>query len=83
MAKKNEQIIYICELYRFGYDLRVAGNSEEEVRNAMIKEYVKTYKKYNGTDPKKDEDRYGDTYYDAMLNDLNIYKVTLGKVEWE
>lgn len=81
MAKKNETI-YICTLDRFGYTLTTAGKTEKQAREAIIKEYVKTYKKWNnGADPRKEERRNG-TYYDEMLEDLYVYELPIGEVEW-
>ena len=75
--------VYICELERFGYTLTAVGETEEQAKNAIIKEYVKTYKKWNdGEDPRKEERRGGVSYYDEMLEDIITYDLPIGKVEW-
>lgn len=85
--------IYFGEIYRFGYTLHCIDTSEEKVRNALIEEYVKTYKKCNdGADPKSEyelkesgSDEYNSDdaeYYEAFLDDLCIQKRKLGEVEW-
>ena len=77
--------IYFCETDRFGYTLQVIGRTEEEARQAMIEEYIKTYKRLNGVDP-RDEDisYYSDyrSYLDVFLEELNVEKREFGKVEW-
>lgn len=79
MSKK----IYICELERFGYTLTAAGETEEQAKKTIIKEYVKTYKQWNdGEDPRKEECKYGVSYYDEMIEDLYVYELPIGKVEW-
>ena len=54
MAKKKEQTtrsgVWMMELDRFGYTLRVAAPTKEEAEHAMREEYIKTYAKYNDLD---------------------------------
>ena len=81
--------IYLGELYRFGYTLTYVGESEEEVKKAIMKEYVKAYKDQNGgRHPSREVDyRYGDksTYYANAKEDIEIRELEMGKgakVEW-
>ena len=73
MAKRK--YIWYGEVDRFGYDLQCIALTEKECKRAMIDEYVKIYKKENGTDPeeayewmKKNENREDieelDEYYE-------------------
>ena len=86
MAKK--QIMYLGTLDKFGYDLTVIGNSEEEVVTALMKECEKHYKNIHGVSPKKDR-YYGvsaidpkDTFYSKAKEDIEIQELTVGQVEW-
>ena len=51
MAKKKEQTekngVWMWELDRFGYYLKVVGRTKQEVMDAMREEYIKTYAKFN------------------------------------
>ena len=79
MAKRK--YIYFAEIERFGYMLQCVGLSAEEVKQAMIDEYIKTFKNCNdGIDP-RDEDMKED-YYDVFLEELWIEKREINKVEW-
>ena len=78
MAKRK--YIYFCEVERFGYTLQVIGLTEEETRQAMINEYVKTYTKINGFDPREEIDERTD--YDVFIDELYVSKRELGVVEW-
>lgn len=82
MAKRK--YIYFAEVERFGYTLQCVGLSEEEVRNAMIDEYIKTYIDRNGVDPRDEDevDRYGDHYFTVFLDELYVDKREINKVEW-
>ena len=79
--------IYVCEVERFGYTLRVAAATEEEARTAITEEYINAYKNYNGgADPREDIyiwDEYTEkTYYDKFVEDLYVSEIELGVVEW-
>ena len=77
--------IYFCETDRFGYTLQVIGRTEEEAKQAMINEYLKTYRRLNGTDPSEDYWNYAydeESYLDVFLEELNVEKREFGKVEW-
>lgn len=83
MAKRK--YIYFAEVDRFGYTLQCIGLTEEEVREAMINEYIETYKaRNNGCDPRDEDevDEYGDHYYTVFLDELYVAKRERGKVEW-
>lgn len=82
MAKKTDSV-WLGELYRFGYTLQVVGRTEEEVRDALMREYVRTYKQINdGADPKEDEWYDGESYYDEAVECIELTEMTFGKVEW-
>ena len=85
--------IYFGEIYRFGYTLHCIDTSEEKVRNALIEEYVKTYKQRNcGSDPRKayelresgadDYDEEDAEYYKTFLDELYIQRREFGEVYW-
>ena len=85
MAKRK--YIYFCEVERFGYTLQVIELTEEAARQAIINEYVSTYIKINGFDPRikekfpsYEDDENND--FEVFINELNIEKRELGKVEW-
>lgn len=67
--------IFIGTLDRFGYELRVVTNSEEEARKLLMKEYKKTFETINHYRPTKE-------YINTAEDELFIEEVTLGKVEW-
>lgn len=82
MAKAKNSV-WIGELDRFGYVLKTVGRTKDEVKEALSKEYIKTYKDINDSDPRKDS-YYGDTtYYDSAMEDINMWEATFGKVEWD
>lgn len=91
MAKKK--YVYFCETERFGYTLQVIGNTEEEAREAMIEEYIRTYKKWNdGANPRQEyllkeegSDEYNDEDADCcatFIEELYVDKREYGVVEW-
>ena len=83
MAKAKNSV-WVGELDRFGYVLKTVGRTEEEAREALSNEYIKTYKDINGTDPKEDYvDFVKTSYYDSAMEDINIWEATFGKVEWD
>lgn len=74
---------YIGTLYRFGYDIQVAGKTEAEVKSLLMAEYLKTYLEWNGgEDPREEETAYGNTYYEEAEESIEIVEMELGKVEW-
>ena len=80
MATKK---VYLASLYRFGYNLEVVEETEAKAQNAMIAEYVKAYKaRNNGADPSDDERYDGETYLSLAIEDIAIYEMEFGKVEW-
>ena len=82
---EKKKYIYFAEVERFGYTLQCIGLSEAEVKEAMINEYVKAYKRKNGTDP-RDEDEidpnWGYHYFTLFLGELYVEKREINKVEW-
>ena len=88
MAKKTtpadvKNSVWLAELDRFGYDLRVIGRTEEEAVESLMKEYARAYKKINGTSPKRERGRYGHgSYYEEALGDVSVTEMPFGEVEW-
>jgi hypothetical protein len=92
------QYYYFCQTERFGYVLQVAGRTEDEVRTAIINEYVGVYEQENGVNPKEayefieehpDFDEYSLDFdyedaelYRVFLDELYIEKRKFGVVEW-
>jgi len=72
----------LATLYRFGYDLTVLAETKKEAEKAIMKEYSKTYKEWNGTTPGKDYCDDGVTYYAQAKEDINYHDIEIGKVEW-
>lgn len=68
--------LYIMELDRLGYTLRVVSASPASCRSALIKEYKRAYKDMWGVEPSKEDMR-------AVRDDLDYEdEITLDKVEW-
>lgn len=78
---KNNNYVYFAEIERFGYTLQVIGRTEKECKDAMINEYVRTYKDENGVDPRKG-DEIDKEYFDTFMDEMNIEKREFGKIEW-
>lgn len=75
--------VYLGILYdRFGYDLTVVSDTKDGAKKALLKEYEEQYWRINATDPKEDENDWGQTYYEAAEEDIDITEMELGKVEW-
>lgn len=76
--------VWIGELERFGYNLVAVGATEEEVRKALSREYIRAYKDINGCDPRKEALNYIGTvsYYDNAMEDIYIRELKYGEVEW-
>lgn len=85
--------VWFCETERFGHTLQVIGRTKEEAREAMIKEYVRAYKRQNdGADPQQEyllkqsgSDEYSAAdadYFEIFLDELYIEEREFGKVEW-
>lgn len=72
--------IYFCEIDRFGYTLQAIGLTEREARQAIIDEYIKTYIKNNGINPRTDPDGRYD--YNVFINELYVDKREIGAVVW-
>lgn len=70
--------IYFGDCERFGYTLQCIGTSENEVKAALIKEYIKAYKHENGVDPRND----GTDCYEVFLSEMFIEEREIGKVYW-
>lgn len=67
--------IYIGTLYRFGYDLTVAAETEKAARSALVKEYNRAYKMRNNCKPSSEEIR-------NRNEDMEIQEFIIGQVEW-
>lgn len=81
--KDEKQMIYVGTLYRFGSELTSVGFTEKSVKDALIKEYIDTYKKENGCHPSEDEHpRWGGTFLSNAYEDIEIMLLEVGKVEW-
>ena len=73
--------IYYGELERFGYTLTAVGKTREEVKSAILNEYIKAYKDWNnGYFPEGSEEFEHD--YDAAREDLFTRELEFNKVEW-
>ena len=83
MAKAKKPTIYVAELDRFGYTLISAGLTEEEAVESISKEYIKTYKEWNHSDPRKEIDPWtSGSFYDSAMGDISIHELEPGCVEW-
>lgn len=72
-TKKEKEVAYYGELYRFGYDLKALGHTEEECRQVLMKTYRKWYRNWNdGCRPTKEELRRAN-------EDINIDKMVFGE----
>ena len=76
MAKAKKKGVWIATLYRFGYDLTVVGETEEECRNAMSEEYIKAF---DGFDPDDEECR---EYYECAMSEMYCRFMEFGNVKW-
>ena len=75
--------VWYGELERFGYTLSVVSKTEKGVRKALMQAYEKTYRNINDdADPRKDIDRYGETYYKSAADDVVVWEMPFGRVEW-
>lgn len=85
-TKSNLSKVYLTELERFGYTLKAIGRTKKEAEDAVIAEYIRTFKNINGTDPaEEDTDRYfGDdrSCLDVARDELYTEEVEFGKVLW-
>ena len=75
--------IYLGQLERFGYMMTAIGTTRKEVEKTLLEEYMRSYEKINGADP-REEKAYGDdqTYYDVAKDELYITEMTAGTVYW-
>ena len=73
MAKING--VYMAEVERFGYLLRVVDTNKVKAINALKKEYEETYRDWNGVDPEYKE-------VSSMIHDMDVTFCEFGKVEW-
>lgn len=78
--------VWVGELDRFGCTMTVVGKSEEDVKEALMGAYEKTYRDLNDdADPREDKDErfYDDkSYYDNALEDIFVRELVFGRVEW-
>ena len=82
-----DDAVYVTELERFGYVLKAVGRTAKEAEDAVIAEYIRTFKDLNnGEDPA--EEVCGDdcfstrSYLEVAKDELYTEKVEFGKVWW-
>ena len=73
MSKVNG--VYIADVERFGYLLRVVDTNKVKAIDALKKEYEETYRDWNGVDPEYEE-------VSSMIHDMDVTFCEFGKVEW-
>ena len=81
----SEKYVYVAEIERFGYTLRVIGETEEEAKTALTNEYIRAFKNNNeDMHPKDAICEYDEkrTYYDIFKDEMCVEKAYFGKVEW-
>lgn len=66
---------WTAELYRFGYTLLAVSDSEENARKAMMKEYRKGYKDFNGCCPSREEVRLAE-------DEMYVKFMAFNEVDW-
>ena len=77
--------MWIATLNRFGYTLTVIEKTRQKAIDALMAEYEKAFININGFNPKDEINDRGYTdlsFYDEARNDIEIMKLTSGKVEW-
>ena len=62
----------------------MVGNTEEEVKKALMDAYEKTYRDINDDiDPREELSRWGDkSDYENAEEDIFIRELVFGRVEW-
>lgn len=87
--------VWMMELDRFGYTLRVMGRTKEEAEDAMREEYIRAYAKFNGICEEAfaqaigrsalwgDEEDEDVACYLTAFEDNEAHFYEFGKVEWE
>ena len=80
MADKKR--FYLGTLERFGYELTAIGFTEKDVKDTLKNEYIGTFIAENEVHPSKSTDGYGDNYLEKALEDINIWELEVGAVEW-
>ena len=85
-SSANADAVYVTELERFGYTLKAVGRTAKESEDAVIAEYIRTFKDLNnGEDPAEVcYDGYFSTrsYLEVAKEELYTEKVEFGKVWW-
>ena len=76
--------VWVGELDRFGCTLTVVGQTEEEVTEALMNAYEKTYRDVNDDlDPREETSRWGDkSDYESAKEDIYAREMIFGRVEW-
>ena len=72
-AKKEKEVVYYGELWRFGYDLQAVCHTEEELRQVLIKTYRKWYRDWNGCSPSAEEVREANEC-------IEVHEFTIGEM---
>lgn len=80
MAKQKNMVV-MGTLYRFGYDLTVAGRTEKEVHDALMAEYDRAYAQDNDLDDEWEVEEYHRLRANAE-EDIEYTVLEYGKVEW-
>ena len=76
MAKKKEnRSVVIASLWKFGYELTCVTDTKEEAEALLLKEYRKTYKKWNGEYPGKET-------IEEVKEYIEYWETEFGVVEW-
>ena len=87
-VKKELTKVSVARLERFGYELLAVGKTAKDAVSAIMAEYDKTYVDWNGF--KSMEDLKASVYYYEEFKadrkqaeeDINIYDMPFGVVEW-
>jgi len=75
-------MIYISSLYRFDEDLVAVGKTAKEAEDAVLKEYVRVFKRLNGgKHPSKVRWDSEDSYYSLAKGELYTVETDFGAVE--
>ncbi len=82
---KNENVVFVGSLERFGYTLFGVGRTKTEVVTAIMKTYDEAYRRANGADcdPRKQRLFRGDqSDYTKAKGDIYVREMQFGDVEW-
>lgn len=77
--------MWFAQLDRFGYTLTVIESSRQRAIDALMSEYETAFINQNHFSPRDEINDRGwtnNSFYDEARNDIVIYKLTRGNVEW-